>query len=184
MLGDSMLPWFDLFSDLSSLKTETRSNIISEGWVNIDNYIRKFEQNNLILNGIPYNVDDNRKEELCDAIIHHANIFCKFGLLEKNRGSYPPRLEYRVTKKGRAFYYLRKTPVGRFRRKLFFFNRAILERCKGFKKIIALCAFGMSVVNALKFSTLAFSWLTDIWGIISIAITAGLVALVIGVYSQ
>ncbi|MGR5286395.1 hypothetical protein ACP3V5_13825 [Vibrio maritimus] len=184
MLGDYMLPWFDLFSGVASFPTGTSAENSVQGWVNINDYIRIFENNNAILNGTPYRISDNRKEELTDAIIHHANILCQFGLLEKNRGSYPPRLEYRITKKGRAFDHLRSTSVGRLRRKLFFFNRAIFEHCKRFKKVIAVAAFGMAVVNAVKFSTLALSWASDIWGVVSIVLAAGLIALSIGTYSE
>jgi hypothetical protein len=108
MLGDYMLPWFDLFSGVASFPTGTSAENSVQGWVNINDYIRIFENNNAILNGTPYRISDNRKEELTDAIIHHANILCQFGLLEKKRGSYPPRLEYRITKKeGRLTIYAR-----------------------------------------------------------------------------
>ncbi|OGT36190.1 MAG: hypothetical protein A2W28_00755 [Gammaproteobacteria bacterium RBG_16_51_14] len=85
------------------------------------------------------------------------------GLLERNRGINPPRLEYRVTQKGRKFDQLRGTKFGEFRRKFFFFRHAVFQRLKKYKGVITVAAFLMAVLNAAKFYSLALTWVSDAW---------------------
>ena len=119
MLGDSMIPWFDLFSGITVYKITEAGPDNNDGWVNINAFLQRFENENLKLNGISYKKDSGRKEEHVNAIINNAGILCQLGLLERNRGSIPPRLDYRVSKRGRKFDSLRGTKFGEFRRKLF-----------------------------------------------------------------
>lgn len=183
MIGDSMLPWFDLFSGMTVYEVSDCGNSDNQGWVNINEYILAFERSNLLLNGKPYTKNDNREEELVDALISNANILCQFGLIEKNRGTHPPRLEYRVTNKGKKFDSLRGSFLGNFRRKYFFFWRALKEKLKKYKIIITVAAFGMAVVNAVKFTILSVAWLTDFWGIVSSFIAVSLIAVSAMLYS-
>ena len=135
----------------------------NEKWININEYIKIFERNKLRLNGKPYEKGMEREEELTNAIITNAGILCELGLLERNRGIKPPRLEYRVTKNGRKFDQLRGSKLGEFRRKLFLFSRALIQRVKKYKGIVTIAAFLMAIINAVRFYSLALNWASETW---------------------
>lgn len=175
MIGETMIPWFNLFSGITVYHITKNGPDNNDGWVNIDHFIKRFENENLKLNGIPY-----RKEELTDSIITNASILCQLGLLERNRGMDPPRLEYRVTPKGRKFDSLRGKKLGDFRRKFFFFTHALWHKLKKFKKVITIAAFLMAVVNALRFYSLVLSSIPEIY--VFLVTFFGFIAVVIGAY--
>ena len=163
MLGESMVLWFDVFSGIVVYKVEAKGVTDNDGWINVDEYIKIFERRKLRLNGIPYERESGREEELINAIIRNAGVLCNLGLLERNRGINPARLEYRVTKKGRKFDQLRGAKFGEFRRKFFFFRQAVFQRLKKYKVVITVAASLMAVVNAAKFTSLALNWISDAW---------------------
>lgn len=163
MLGESMVPWFDVFSGIIVYEVKPDGVSDNDMWINVDEYIKIFERRKLRLNRIPYEKEMGREEELTNAIITNAGILCDLGLLERNRGINPPRLEYRVTKKGRKFDQLRGTKFGEFRRKFFFFRHAVFQRLKKYKGVITVAAFLMAVLNAAKFYSLALTWISDVW---------------------
>ena len=176
MLGDNMIPWFDIFSGIVVYKVENDSVSDNDNWVNINEHIKIFEHSKLRLNGKPYQKGTERDEELTNAIITNAGILCELGFLERNRGINPPRLEYRVTKKGRKFDQLRGSKLGELRRKLFFFSRAVIQRLKKYKGIVTFAAFLMAVVNAVRFYSLALTWTSEAWVFItSVAALMGVV---------
>lgn len=170
MLGESMIPWFNIFSGIIVYKVKDDGVSDNDKWINIDEYIKIFERSKLRLNGKPYEKGTGREEELTNAIITNAGIFCELGLLERNRGINPPRLEYRVTSKGRKFDQLRGSRRGEARRKFFFFRKVVLQRIKKYKGIITVAASLMAVVNAARFFTLALPWISDAWVIIASAV--------------
>ncbi len=176
MLGDNMIPWFDIFSEIVVYKIEKDGVSNNDNWVNINEHIKKFEHSKLRLNGKPYQKGTGREEELADAIITNAGILCELGLLERNRGMNPTRLEYRVTKKGRKFDQLRGAKFGEFRRKLFFFARASIQQLKKYKGIVTFAAFLMAVVNAARFYSLTLTWASEAWVFITtVSALAGVV---------
>jgi hypothetical protein len=170
MLGESMIPWFDIFSGIIVYKIKDDGVSDNDKWINIDEYIKIFERGKLRLNGKPYEKGMGREEELTNAIITNAGILCELGLLERNRGTNPPRLEYRVTNKGRKFDQLRGSKLGELRRKLFFFRRVVFQRIKKYKSIVTVAAFLMAVVNAIRFYSLALTWISDAWVFIASAV--------------
>ena len=176
MLGDNMIPWFDIFSGIVVYKVENDGGSNNDNWVNINEHIKIFERSKLRLSGKPYQKGTGRDEELTNAVITNAGILCELGLLERNRGMNPTRLEYRVTKKGRKFDQLRGSKLGEFRRKLFFFSRASIHRLKKYKGIVTFSAFLMAVVNAARFYSLALTWASEAWVFITtVAALAGVV---------
>lgn len=181
MLGDTLIPWLDLFSGIAVYTIEEDGPSNNEGWVNIKEYIRIFEQGKLKLNGKPYEGEDaKRKEELEDAIIKNAGILCTLRLLERNRGNHPPRLEYRVTKLGRKIDSLRDGLFGEFRRKFFFFRKALYYEIIKYKWIVTTGAFLMAIVNAIRFYSLAFTWLSEF----SVFLVSLLIPIGIAVYAS
>lgn len=158
-----MVPWFDVFSGIVVYEVKPEGVSDNNKWINVDEYIKLFERRKLRLNGKPYEKDTGREEELINAIITNAGILCELGLLQRNRGINPPRLEYRVTPKGRKFDQLRGTKFGEFRRKFFFFRHAAFQRLKKYKGVITIAAFLMAVLNAAKFYSLALAWVSDAW---------------------
>ncbi|MFZ3090637.1 MAG: hypothetical protein WA240_08455 [Nitrospirota bacterium] len=166
MIGDAFIQWFNLFSGIVvyTIKDTGASN--NDGWVNIDELVKIFVRDKLRLNGKLYDGKDKREEEaLINAIISNANILCMMGVLEKNRGINPPRLEYRVTKHGRKLDSLSGTTFGEFQRRIFFFRKALFLKASKHKKllmIITVGAFLMAVVNAIRFYSLAFTWLFEL----------------------
>jgi len=176
MLGDNMIPWFDMFSGIVVYKVENDGVSNNNNWANINEYIKTFERSKLRLNGKPYQKGTGRDEELADAIITNAGILCELGLLERNRGMNPTRLEYRVTKKGRKFDQLRGSKFGDLRRKIFLFSRASIQRLKKYKSIVTFAAFLMAVVNAARFYSLTLTWASEAWVFITtVAALAGVV---------
>jgi len=174
MLGDNMIPWFDIFSGIVIYKVENDGASDNDNWININEYIKIFGRSKLRLNGRPYQKGTGRDEELTNAIITNAGILCELGLLERNRGINPPRLEYRVTKKGRKFEQLLGSKLGEFRRKLFFFSRVVIQRLKKYKGIVTFAAFLMAVVNAVRFYSLALTWASEGWVFVtSLAVLLG-----------
>ncbi|MGR3178894.1 MAG: hypothetical protein ACUZ8E_12650 [Candidatus Anammoxibacter sp.] len=133
------------------------------GWININEYIKIFERDKLKLNGMPYDVHDpNRKEELEDAIIGNAGILHTWGLLEKKISNHPVRLEYKVTKRGRKLDSLRGSKFREFRCKVFFFRKALIFKINKYKWIVSAGAFFWAVVNAVRFYSLALTWMTEL----------------------
>ncbi|MEP1741290.1 MAG: hypothetical protein ABJI92_18525 [Kangiellaceae bacterium] len=162
MLGDSYIPWLSLFSGMVIHKIQddgTSNN--NDGFINIDDFAKRFEQGKLSLCGIPYEKGQGREEELMEAIIHNAGVLCELGLMERKRGIIPPRLEYRVTLKGLKYDGLTHSKFGLLRCKLFFFGHCMWQRIKKYKAIITVAAFGMAIVNAVRFYNLAFTWVSE-----------------------
>jgi len=162
MLGDSYIPWLSLFSRMViyTIKNDGSSND-NDGFINIDDFAKCFEREKLSLSGIPYAKGQEREEELMKAIIHNAGVLCELGLMERKRGISPPRLEYRVTSKGRNYDGLSHQKIGLIRCKLFFFRHCMWQRIKKYKAIITVAAFGMTIVNAVRFYNLAFTWISE-----------------------
>ncbi len=162
MLGDTYIPWLSLFAGIVTYKIgEDGQPDNNEGFINIDEYIRIFEQRKLSLGGTPYEKDADREEELVEAIIHNAGVLCQLGLMERKRGILGARLEYRVTTKGRKLDALSLSKFGLFRCKLFFLSRCLWQRIKKYKILITGAAFGMAIVNAARFYNLAFTWASE-----------------------
>ncbi|WP_415896505.1 hypothetical protein [Neptuniibacter sp. QD57_21] len=152
MLGDSMIPWFNLFNQIIFYSEKGE-------WVNINEFTNTFYQQSLKLEGVPIQKGDGRDEELTNAVIEKAAAFCELGLLDRNRGLNPPRLEYRISPKGKKFGELGRTKFGRFRQKLFFFTKTLQQLLKKrLWPIVAIGAFFMAIVNAVKFYSLALTW--------------------------
>jgi len=162
-----MVPWFNVFSGIVVYKVKPDGVSDNDMWININEYVKIFERDNLRLNGIPYEKETGREEEVINAIIANAGILCDLGLLERNRGISPPRLDYRVTKKGRNFDQLRGKRFGEFRRKFFFFRHVVFQRLKKYKRVITVAAFLMAALNAVKFYSLALTWISDGWVLIT-----------------
>ncbi len=162
MLGDFYIPWLSLFSEMVIYKIQDDgTSNDNSGFINIDDFAKRFEREKLSLSGIPYAKDQGREEELMEAIIHNAGVLCELGLMERKRGMIPPRLEYRVTSKGRKYDRLAHGKIGLIRCKLFFFGHCMWQRIKKYKAIISVAAFCMAVVNAVRFYNLAFTWVSE-----------------------
>ena len=54
MQGDTMIPWFDIFSGIVVYKVRDDGASNNENWVNINEFIKIFERSKLRLNGVPY----------------------------------------------------------------------------------------------------------------------------------
>jgi hypothetical protein len=162
MLGDSYIPWLSLFSGMVIYKIQDDGiSNNNGGFINIDDFAKRFEQEKLTLSGIPYEKRQGREEELMEAIIHNAGVLCELGFMERKRGTIPPRLEYRVTFKGRKYDSLAHRKIGLLRCKLFFFGHCMWQRVKKYKAIITVAAFGMAIVNAVRFYNLAFTSVSE-----------------------
>ena len=162
MLCDYYIPWLSLFAGIVVYKVgEDGKADDNGGFINIDEFIKRFEQSNLRLGGIQYQKGSGREEELNEAIINNAGDLCELGLMERKRGMMPPRLEYRVTTKGRKYDNLSRSRFGLFRCKMFFFGRCIWQRIKKYKFLITGAAFAMATINAVRFYNLAFTWVSE-----------------------
>ncbi|ATI03064.1 MULTISPECIES: hypothetical protein [Cycloclasticus] len=162
MLGDSYIPWLSLFAGvvIYKIQDDGASND-NGGFINIDDFAKRIELERLSLSGIAYEKGQGREEELMEAIIHNAGVLCELGLMERKRGMVPPRLEFRVTPKGRKYDSLAHGKIGLIRCKLFFFSHCMWQRIKKYKAIITVAAFCMAVVNAVRFYNLAFTWISE-----------------------
>lgn len=178
MLGDSYIPWLSLFAGMVIYKIEedgTQND--NDGFININEFARRFERENLRLGGVPYERESGRKEELIEAIIHNAGVLCKLGLMERKRGMIPPRLEYRVTPKGRKYDSLSHKKIGLLLCKMFFFSRCLWQRMKKYKVLITGAAFAMAIINATRFYNLAFTWVSE--SVLGVATLIGLLVTLI-----
>ena len=72
MLGESMVPWFNVFSGIVVYKVKPDGVSDNDMWININEYVKIFERDNLRLNGIPYEKETGREEEVINAIIANS----------------------------------------------------------------------------------------------------------------
>ncbi len=180
MLGDTYISWLSLFSGIVIYKIkEDETPNDNDGFINIDDFAKCFERGNLRLGGVPYEKGRGREEELMEAIIHNAGVLCELGLMERRRGIIPPRLEYRMTSKGRKYDNLSHSKIGLLRCKLFFFSHCMWQRIKKYKTIITGAAFAMAIVNAVRFYNLAFIWVSE--SALALASLIGLLATLVWV---
>ena len=181
MLGKTLISWFELFAGIAVYKITDQGPDNAEGWINIEVIERRFEKEKLKFCGNQYNPSDPRqKENLLNAIIHNAQILCEFGILEKYRSMYPPRLEYRVTKLGRKIDALRGIRIKELRKKFFFFRKALWQQRAKYTKIITIGTFGMGVVNALRFYSVAFTWISEM-SVLALSLLAAVTVFLIAV---
>jgi hypothetical protein len=180
MWGDNLRLWFDLFAGMVVYRGGQQQSPEEASWLNVKDIEGRFKRENLTFHGSKYNPSNlAQRNALLDAIISNASALCYVKLLERRRQIYPPSLDYRVSKLGRIVDRWRHRTTPGIRKRIFFFAVELFFRLKRYWKVIAIGATGWTILNAVKFYSAAWAWVSnDIFAAISAAVVAAIIGLV------
>jgi hypothetical protein len=169
MLGESLRNWFELFSGIAVYHINDKGSDDNEGWININEFEKRFIRERLVFAGKPYDPSDNKqRNQLLNAIIYYASLLCEVKLLERQHKINPTSLEYRVTKLGRKIDKLGYGTNPGLRKRLIFAAIYRFFWIKKYWKIVSFGALGWAIINAYKFYSAAFNWISnDLFAVIS-----------------
>jgi len=179
MLGKDLLNWFELFDGIVIYRPCPGGGHQDTGWINWSDIENRFKSEKLLFDGQPYEPSNQEQRELLlNAIIRYAGDLVVCSLLERRRQISPPSLDYRLTRLGRRVGNWGYGENPGFKKRLLFFLIALGFKIYKVRKIIAIGGIGLSVMNAVKFYSTAWSWAESLpFAAWSTAIVTALIAI-------
>jgi hypothetical protein len=162
MWGNQLRIWFELFAGMAIHRPSHDGRHVDDGWINPNDIESRFRLEQLRVQGRTYNPNDlAQRNHLFNAIIGNAGALCSAKLLERRRQITPPSLDYRVTRLGRKVDNWGYGDQPGFRKRLVFFAIETWLRLRRYWKVVAIGAAGWAVLNAAKFYSAAWHWISN-----------------------